>query len=411
MRKRNTLTILAIFFLVLGLMSTAYAETIKVGAPMPFSGAFSGIGVAYWRGLELAVSDLNAKGGVLGKKLEIIKFDTEELSPERVMQAADQLVLSDKVDSIHAGWAGWGQDVKAYGKYDVPTFHWDGSTSSSQVFLQDPKRNSNVFGMYPTESNGAGKNCEMMTSLAFEYPNKKIAIIVADDDWGIRSAAIWKKIAKERKWDVPIYEVVPYGTREWGSILTKIRSIKPAMIYIEIVSAPDLITFFNQFMENPTNSLINMGYGPETPDFMENIGKEAEGIIGSAVVQITGPNLAIDLTKFNNWIAHFKDKYGVYPTADTIGVYEEVMLWAEAVKKIGSEKKHKAINEYIAKSQYTTMAGWTFTFGEDNTVQLTDKYPAILYQFQNGEKVPLYMDNTDNKYGSNKFIMPPWVKK
>ena len=71
-----------------------------------------------------------------------MKYDIQDAAPERVMQAAADLVQKKKVDALHCGWAGWGQDVMAYGNFDVPTFTWDGSIYAVAAYKENPKKYS-----------------------------------------------------------------------------------------------------------------------------------------------------------------------------------------------------------------------------------------------------------------------------
>ena len=103
------------------------ADTIPVGVPLAMTGAYTGSGDDYFKGIKMAIDELNEAGGLLGKQVEIIRYDSKEFAPEVVMQGADYLCGQKKVASVHAGWAGWGQDVRAYGKYEVPFFADDGS--------------------------------------------------------------------------------------------------------------------------------------------------------------------------------------------------------------------------------------------------------------------------------------------
>lgn len=199
MRKKTLQTVfVAILFLcTIGLAHGA--DTIKVGAPLCLTGAYAADGLGYLRGIETAVNEINSQGGLLGKQLEIIKFDTQELAPERVMQAAAQLVGKEKVDSVHGGWAGWGQDVRAYGKYDVPFFMWDASINAISVYRENPSRYSNVFQLNDMERPLAQELFNIMHKLPMDYPNKKIAIITADDSWGMESASGMKEKAAKMK--------------------------------------------------------------------------------------------------------------------------------------------------------------------------------------------------------------------
>ena len=115
-------------------------DTIKVGVPLSMTGPYTDTGDNYWKGIKMAIDEINENGGLLGKQLEPVRFDAQDFAPERVMQGADYLCGKMKVHSVHAGWAGWGQDVRAYGKYTAPFFADDGSQAAVEVFKQDPEK-------------------------------------------------------------------------------------------------------------------------------------------------------------------------------------------------------------------------------------------------------------------------------
>ncbi|NIS70502.1 MAG: ABC transporter substrate-binding protein [Proteobacteria bacterium] len=393
---------------LLGVASIVWAtEPIKVGVPLPMTGPYASDGVGYHRGIKLAIDEINEAGGLLGRSLEMIRFDTQEFAPEIVMQAADKLLGRDKVDAVHAGWAGWGQDVRAYGKYDAPFFMYDESISSIKVFRENPELYSNVFQLGDVEKAIAKDVFDVMEKLPYSFPNKKIAAIVADDSWGIESGNGLKERAKEKGWEVPIYEVVPYGTREWGPILTKIRALKPAWIYVEIVSAPEVITFFRQFMKAPTNSLINYGYSLVPPEVIETMGEEADGIMGESITAMPGP---IGPTpEANAWLDKFRAKFGAEPQAGSYAVYVGVKMWAAAVEKVGDVKDYREINQHIATSPYKSIAGITIRFDEDHKIPIST-WPLTHLQVQGGKLVTIYTRPGEN-YLDYKFQTPPWIRK
>ncbi|MCF8069019.1 MAG: ABC transporter substrate-binding protein [Desulfobacterales bacterium] len=406
MLKKLFSLIIVTMFLTAGFGVTWAAEPIKVGAPLCLTGPYAGDGLGYWRGIKLAVDEINDAGGLLGRPLEIIKFDVQDFAPERVMQAADKLVRNDKVDTIHAGWAGWGQDVRAYGKYDVPTFTFDASINSVKVFREDPKRYSNWFQLNEIEYGAGLETVKLMADLPYQYNNKKIAVITTDDSWGLEVAAGIKEGAKELGWEVVLEEVVPYGTREWGSILSKIRAINPAWIHLEIVSAPDLITFFRQFVENPTNSLLNFGYGMTLSDFIPNLGAESNGILGE---NMTIPNPP-PTPETAAWIERFNKTFDVEePNSGSFVIYTGVMMWASAVKAVGSVTDYDAINQYIATQKFHTLDGYDIYFNKDHHINYS-VWPVSHIQIQDGKYKTLYL-NAGNPYRDHKFITPPWIKK
>jgi branched-chain amino acid transport system substrate-binding protein len=192
------------------------ADTIPVGVPIPMTGWAAGSGSDYFKGIKMAIDEINESGGLLGKQLEIIRFDSKGFEPEVVTQAADYLCGQKKVASVHAGWAGWGQDVRAYGKYDAPFFADDGSQAAVDVFKEDPKKYYNIYQTTDVGVEQAKSMFRTLMALPYKYPNKKVVIINTDDSWGLEVGDTLEKSFKQSGWDLKKRETVPYGTNEWG---------------------------------------------------------------------------------------------------------------------------------------------------------------------------------------------------
>ena len=383
------------------------AETIKVGVPLAMTGPYTDTGDNYWKGIKMAIDEINAAGGLLGKPLEPIRFDTQEFSPERVMQGADYLCGKENVQSVHAGWAGWGQDVRAYGKYDVPFFCDDGSQAAVDVFKSDPEMYSNIFQLTDTGINQAESMFRVIMALPYKYPNKKAVIITADDAWGTEVGDTLEKNFKEKGWDVVMHEVVPYGTREWGPILTQIRKAQPAVIHIEIVSAQEVITFFRQFMKAPTNSILSYGYSIVPREVVETMGKEADGIIGEVPTAMPTPEAPTP--EAQAWVDKFVSLYKHNPQAGSWAAYSGVKAWATAVAAVGDETKHAEIIKYIQEKGYKGETGW-WKWDADNVMRAGGDVPIGHYQVQNGELVTIFTDPPTKPYKNFKFITPRWIK-
>jgi len=404
MYKRTLVKVLTIAFLFCYIGFAKAADTIKVGAPLSLTGAYAADGLGYLRGVETAVNEINEAGGLLGKKLEIVKFDTQELIPELVMQAADQLMGKEKVDSVHGGWTGSGLDVRAYGRYNIPVFMWDGSIDAINVYRENPDRYSNVFQLIDTAGPIAKETFKLLQNLPLDYPNKLIAIIAADDSWGMECALGWKEIAAQKGWKTVVFETVPYGTREWGPILTRIRKAEPAIIYLEISRSPDLITFFRQFMKDPTPSLVHFGYGVAIPDFLPTLGAEGNGLMGYG----TGlPGPIAPNPRSQAWVDKFSKTYASEPTAGSIAVYTGVRIWAAAVKAVGDEKNHNAVNAYVAENEFIGLTGHKLRFDQDHKIS-NHTWPISHLQIQDGKMITIY--HGPNKYLDYQFQKPTWIE-
>jgi branched-chain amino acid transport system substrate-binding protein len=398
-------TMLALLSFGAGAMA---ADTIPVGVPLAMTGAYTGSGQDYFKGIKMAIDEINEAGGLLGKQLEIIRYDSKEFAPEVVMQGADYLCGQKKVASVHAGWAGWGQDVRAYGKYDAPFFADDGSQAAVDVFREDPKKYYNIYQLTDVGVEQAKSMFRLLMNLPYKYPNNKVVIINTDDSWGVEVGDTLAKSFKAKGWKVAKRETVPYGTNEWGAILTQIRRIKPAIIHVEIPSAQEVITFFRQFIKRPTNSILSYGWGITPREVVQNLGKDADGIVGempSGMPSPVAPNPAGQA-----WIDKYVKLYKHQIPAGSWITYTAVKAWANAVKHVGDAYDFKAVNKYIQENGYKGQLG-LIKWDKDNVLRAQPGAPIVHYQVQGGELVAIYTDPPLKPYRDYKFIVPRWIKK
>jgi branched-chain amino acid transport system substrate-binding protein len=358
------------------------ADTIPVGVPLAMTGAYTGSGDDYFKGIKMAIDEINESGGLLGKQLKIIRYDSKEFAPEVVMQGADYLCGQKKVTSVHAGWAGWGQDVRAYGKYDAPFFCDDGSQAAVDVYREDPKKYYNIYQLTDVGVEQAKSMFRVLMALPYEYPNKKVVIINTDDSWGVEVGDTLVSSFKGIGWKVSKRETVPYGTNEWGAILTRIRRIKPSLIHIEIPSAQENITFFRQFIKKPTNSILSLGWGITPREVVDNLA----------------------------WIDKFVKLYKHQIPAGSWATYTGIMAWANAVKVVGNAYDFKAVNKYIQENGYMGHQG-LIKWDKDNVLRAQTAAPVVHYQVQNGELQTIFTDPPTKPYPNATFKIPRWIKK
>ena len=203
----------------------------------------------------MAVADLNAAGGLLGRPVELKVFDIEELLPETVAASKDYLIDKEKVDVVVEGYGGYGPDFEAYGaNSDVPFIHGSGSVRAAEMVKTDPAKYGNMFQVFSIEADYGKRAWEGIIQFEdkYTYPNKKIAILHGDLEWDLNYTAAVAAEAEKAGWQVVMNETFPYGTTDWGSILTKIRAEQPAAIVCSVLSVADISSFVKQFMENPT---------------------------------------------------------------------------------------------------------------------------------------------------------------
>ncbi len=203
------------------------ADTIKIGVVDVYSGPFaSGAGLAFYRGIKFAVDEQNAKGGLLGKKIEIIKVDSE-LKPDVATRWAKKLILEDKVNFI-AGCAG---SHIAIALNKVATEH-------KTIFIDYAGMSNIVQGKeFSRYAFRVCQNSYNLTSalaqLMAAKPYRRFYIICQDYTWGHDAAKAFKEQIKKYIPDAQIVgeDYHPIGTKDFGPYITKVIAAKADAIF------------------------------------------------------------------------------------------------------------------------------------------------------------------------------------
>ncbi|MBM3713243.1 MAG: ABC transporter substrate-binding protein [Actinobacteria bacterium] len=378
-------------------------EPIKVGGPMPLTGYFAADGIEMKNGAELAIEEINKSGGLLGRQMQLITYDVEDNAAEKAIAASEALVLRDKVDVVVTGYAGVGADVEAFGKYDVIYLNGDGTYLASDLVKNNPEY-SNVFFTAAVEKNWGEQIIDTMNNISYDFPNNKIAILIGDYDWEINVLSAAKERAITTGWEVVVDEIFPYYTVEWTPILTKIRDTEPSLILFEDVEPTDVETFVDQFLLNPTNSIVDIGYAMGLPQYIELAGNKHNGVMGWSTLAALPNEAGKAFTE--SYIA----KFGHYPGNMAAATYDSVMLWVNAVRALG-KIDHKAIKQYIEENPYSGVCGtYNYSLTDDHTVLAdSENIPMHHYQLQNGNKVLGYLGGEIVE--GFTFKIPDWIEQ
>ena len=156
-------------------------KPIKIGVPIPPPGSMAYDGQQMRNAAIMAADEINAEGGLLGRQLELIFFDSKELLAETFALAAEELIGKEKVDALVCGYGGEA-GVDTFGKYDIPFFHGEASEYNvSELVAKHPKYKENVFTVGDTSlTHGPlvfDSILKMARNAGYEFPNKKIAVI------------------------------------------------------------------------------------------------------------------------------------------------------------------------------------------------------------------------------------------
>lgn len=391
---------------------SALAEKpIIVGGSLPLTGPWATSGEVMLKAIEMAIDEYNAQGGLLGRKLKIVKGDVGDMLAENVTAVAERLAASG-VDVILTGYDSLtNANIKVYGKYHFPYLTGPAYHVISDAIEEGMPQTNNTFEYCWDEyTYGRGLLDEMFEvpkKIGWTPPNRKIGIIKVDLSYAILPADMFAEGAKKMGYEVVVDEVTQFGKVDFGTILTKLERQKPSFIFVSLVAPEDTARFTIQFHERfgkkGLQAIVVHQYAASPPEFLELTGPEAaEGVINMfGAIRYHDPKVA-------NYIDRWVAKYGEKPF-DTyaIMVRDAFEIWVQAVKRAGCVDCYDKVTRLIRESPYEGMFG-TYVFAPRDQTAIYGEYllPLEWIQFQDGVPVMVYPERTK----AADYRKPPWIK-
>jgi len=217
----------------------AQPSTIRIGFPGPVTGPFGALAADQQRGALLAVDVLNAKGGILGKKVEVL-FRDDQLKPAVGAQRTQELIEKDRCQFIVGGLAAHVQmAINEQTKKSKVLFI---SVSQSDEISAKPDTSPLTFheALNPTITTRA------VGGWAVKNVAKKWWVVYADYAWGKQNNAVFADVAQKNGATIVGTTPYPLGNAEFSAHLPKIQAAKPEAIY-SVTPGADNIAFLKQY--------------------------------------------------------------------------------------------------------------------------------------------------------------------
>ena len=298
-------------------------DTVKVGILHSLSGTMAISEVSLKNAEMMAIEEINAAGGVLGKQIEPIIEDGASDWPT-FAEKAKKLLQSDQVATVFGGW------TSASRKAMLPVFEQNNGLLWYPVQYEGMESSPNI--MYT----GATTNQQIVPAVDWllENKGKKMFLIGSDYVFPRTANNIIKAQLKAKGGELVGEEYTALGHTDYSTLISKIKAAKPDVVF-NTLNGDSNVAFFKQ--------LKDVGITAEDlPVLSVSIAEEEIRGIGGDVVagHYTSWNYyqTLDTAENNEWVANFKAKYGdEVVTDDPIeAAYFAVYLWAAAAEKAGS---------------------------------------------------------------------------
>jgi branched-chain amino acid transport system substrate-binding protein len=355
---------------IAALSAPAAAADIRIGVAGPMTGAYAWFGEQYQRGTELAVADLNTKGGVLGRNVELIVGD-DFCDPDQAVALARKLV-SDGVVFVAGHWCSHSAipASKVYEEAEILMIA-PGAISSKRTDEGGP----NVFRVCGRDDRQGAKVADY---LADHWGGKKIAILDDGTTFGAGLANGARRRLLERGVRAALDEVYTPGEAEYSALASKMQA---AGIDVFFVGGYHRETglIFRQARDRGYDLRLIANSAMATEDFPMIAGPGLEGTVMMAAADMRTSPQAADV------VARFRAQ-GYDPPGFTLYAYAAVQVWAQAVEAAGSLDLDTML-EVMHNRQFDTVLG---KIGFDAKGDVTGFEPWGWYVWQpDGNYVPL----------------------
>lgn len=317
-----------------------YAQTgpIKIGVVTPLSGTYTPIGEQVKMGLDLAAKEINATGGINGRKIDLI-YEDEEANPAVATQKAEKLFQVEKVEFL-TGTVNSGSTL-AVGQLAERNNKLIATTVSFADSITADKCSPNVFRV---NARAGMQSAALAAWVDKEIPKANIFFIGPDYEMGRSTVSAFKKASIE-KGAKDVGEVfAPLDNKDYSPYFGQVRAAKPNVIYTS-VAGNDTVRLFTQMDEYGVNKGVTIvgASGTVTSQNMGAIGKSANGFVTGV-----GYSPKLDNPANKKFVADFQKAYNKLPDlygADSYGLLYFYKAAVEKAKSTETDKVRAAMND------------------------------------------------------------------
>lgn len=361
-----------ILFLLLFLIiqPTIASEPIKIGLSLGLTGKYSEMSDMQMKGFKLWEKDVNDRGGILGRKVQVIVND-DKSNPQNAKELYERMVLEDKVDLVFGPYSSeiTEEVLPVTEKYGYPLL-----TSGATANRLWQKGYRYVFGVFLPASKIAEGFLEMLVMNGLD----NIAIVHADDSFSKDVADGTKRWAERFGLKVVLYEGFKKGTENLDEIAKKAKEFKAQVIIVcgHFDEAVNMRVSLKRIKWYPKAYFASVA--PSMPAFYERLKSDAEYTFSHSHWEHYGGLLAPGCKEF---FETFKKTYKKEPAHHAAQAYAAGQILEEAIKRAGSLDREK-IREMLYSMDTMSIIG---RYGVDRT-GMQIKHFSLVIQWQKGKK-------------------------
>ena len=383
----RSLTISVLFFLTFGLLQALAQDSVTIGIVMPTTGREAKPGLYQKEGIELAIKQINAKGGITvkGKKLQVKEvFYDDGSDSAKSASLCERVMSSDKATAVIGGYStalGEAESVMP-DRYKIPWI--TPGAAATSIFSRGYKY---TFGALSPILLLGQTTAEFLGSLVDQGKLKKglkIAMVVENTDHGadyVNGINDWIK-QHPGYFTVVLSEKFELGGTDFSGVLQKVKTSK-ADIFLSDAHPQDYITMQRQYLQTGLKHQV-ISYGARGP---ESDARKALGAGTDYILAALWWSDKLPYPQAKKFVDDYKAAYGRPPDSwYAATAYDSMRILAQAIEAAGSTDGSK-IRDALAKAQLkgSLLPGQVLKFGANGQAD----YPFLVTQNKPGDKVDI----------------------
>jgi branched-chain amino acid transport system substrate-binding protein len=395
---RSFFIIICLSFLVFRI-ETSFAAVIKIGEINPLSGRFAKNGIEIHQGIEVAVAEANAKGGIGGARLQLVTRD-DQSRPDVAISRAEELCSWEKVAVLTGGYVDSlvGPIAAVSQRYKTPYV-------ASASLQEELAAHKNPYFFRVSRLQGFVEPlCEFMTE---RFKRQRLAILYAATPGSTELAQDLKRCLKDRGLTVRLTEKFRPGTPDFTPLIAKLADMKIDVI-VSGGFTPDHILFIRQLKENRMTPKAYIGpFGIAYDSFISAMGNDADYLYSTCAWNpgITMPGTEKTSAAFVN---DFQKTFNHQPNTTNMHGYTSARAIIAAMQKVLDNRQGlngENIRQALSRLDMALpMEHLSFDPNGDPI-----KYRHVIVQIQKRKLVVVYPP--DRASGHDIYPMPSWDER
>jgi branched-chain amino acid transport system substrate-binding protein len=395
MRTRGILAVAVVVLalLALGVNAVFAAPDVVLGGAISQTGRFAEPAGRQVYAIKMWVDDVNARGGLLGRKIKLVLLD-DQSDTQTAVKLYEKLITEDKVDVLLAPYSSAITEAVAnvIERYKMPFVAY--GAASSPIWEKGRKYIFSIVAVAEDYQKGA-------MHLAKQIGVTKVAIIGEDSLFPRQSGIGAKQWADKLGIQVVLEENYPQKQTDFTALLQKVKAAGAEAIISDSYFA-DAAAQVRQLRELNLNvKLFSSTVGPGLPKFAEQLGPTAEYVLGYSQWEPLPDVLKHPGMK--EFIAEYEKRYNEKPNYHAGSTYGALQVTEAAIKKAGSFDSEK-LREALASIEVTTVFGHYKVNAKG-----MNEHEGLTFQILKGQRRVVWPD----KWAETKaeLPMPEWSKR